>query len=224
MPFGMKGSDDKKDMIEYTSKKDLEDNFIHHWKNPEKYAAFKFNDETFPNASGFYALRPYYQKLKICAKETQDYAIEYSWYDKQWKLIRNPFCESIVENLSLGDNTIASLLSGEEFSYVNNVDEDISAFKTFKDVVSKNKRAGEKIKELQQEIKSLRIGNDDLLKTNDKLNNQLIDESKELKTLKTNYQMIEEEKILAFLKRAETVEENENLQQQLKKQKDENNI
>jgi len=214
------------DMITYTSKKDLEKNFIAHWKNPEKYVAFKFNDETFPYASGFYVLRPYYQKLKICTGEIDDYAIEYSSYDKKWTLIRNPFYDPIVENLELTDNTIATLLEGEEFSHLHNHEEDILAFKTFEDVISKNKRAGKEIKKLkteieikQEEIESLKKNYEDLMTKNDVLNNRLIRGKDMFKSLKKDCETMKEEKKLGFLKRAETLDENEDLRQELDKQK-----
>jgi len=188
-------------------------------KNPQKYVTFELNNKLFPEATGFYELLPYYQKLKVLDTEKTDFAIQYSPYEKQWQLIKNPFGDPFSQNLD--PTTVATLLIDEKISEPC----DIKAYATLQNLKSKVEKRGVqnkdlkiKVAKMENEIHDLKIQNQNFkfqieknegfekkliksVETNKKLRNHILEQNeigeKEKKEQKIEFEnSMEEIKIL----------------------------
>merc|ERR1711900_151594 len=121
---------------------------------------FELNDKLYPTATGFYELRPYYQKLNVL--DEKEFAIQYCPYEKQWVLIKDPFGDAFSEKLDLEPKIVAKIFQGESFS---NSSGDIYAFNTFKDMHSHVIELGKQHEQLKINIQKLEAEIRDLVPT-----------------------------------------------------------
>merc|ERR1711964_57669 len=136
------------------------------------------NDKLHKEATGFYELRPYYQKMGPL-NEKANYAIQWCTYRKEWQLIKiNP-----LGDFPLNDKktNIAPLLKGEKFSQPTNVD--IKAYNTFENLKSVVKTFQNDNNELNQKIFQLQLENARLNEEKNLAKEKMISSRKENKSL-----------------------------------------
>jgi hypothetical protein len=145
--------------------KQLKNDFIGLWKNPQKYVEFQLNAERTlqPDAGGLYELRPYYQKINPLGEKT-NYAIQYCGFESKWQLVEANQI-GLFPSLDNERSTIATLLEGEHYPRPTKCD--IKAYTTYeqmklavKEVGENNKELKIKIIEMENEITLLQTGNE----------------------------------------------------------------
>jgi len=138
------------------SLKELQNDFIGLWKNPQKYVEFQLNAEgtSQPDAGGLYELRPYYEKVNALGEKT-NYAIQWCAFETKWKLVEANQI-GLFPSLDNELSTIATLLEGEQFSRPTKAD--IKAYTTYEQMKSTVNTVGIKNKELK--IKIIKIENE----------------------------------------------------------------
>jgi len=132
------------------SMKELQNDFIGLWKNPQKYVVFQLNAENTsqPDAGGLYELRPYYQKINALEEKT-NYAIQYCGFENKWQLVEANQI-GLFPSLDNELSTIATLLEGDQFSKPTKAD--IKAYTTYKQMKFTVNTVGIKNTELKLKI------------------------------------------------------------------------
>jgi len=135
------------------SLKQLQNDFIGLWKNPQKYVEFQLNAQqtSRPDAGGLYELLPYYQKINPLGEKT-NYAIQYCAFDNKWELVEANQI-GLFPSLDNELSTIATLLEGDQFSRPTKTD--IKAYTTYEQMKSVVNTVGVKNKELQMKINEM---------------------------------------------------------------------
>jgi len=137
------------------SMKELQNDFIGLWKNPQKYVEFQLNaeDTSQPDAGGLYELRPYYQKINALGEKT-NYAIQWCAFENKWQLVEANQI-GLIPSLDNELSTIATLLEGDHFSRPTKAD--IKAYTTYEQMKSAVNTVGIKNKELKIKIIEMEI-------------------------------------------------------------------
>jgi len=182
--------EDNKTTTKNYSVKQLQNDFIGLWKNPQKYVEFQLNaDKTSqPDAGGLYELLPYYQKINPLGKKT-NYAIQWCDFENKWQLIEvNPL--GLFASLNNEVSTIATLLEGDHFSKPTKAD--IKAYTTYEQMKSVVKTLGEQNKELKMKI--IKMENEAALvqTENEKLKTSVREKNEKLKKFKVYAQKANE--------------------------------
>jgi len=150
LPYAM---EENKHETKIYSLKQLQNDFIGLWKNPQKYVEFQLNAQqtSRPDAGGLYELLPYYQKINPLGEKT-NYAIQYCAFDNKWELVEANQI-GLFPSLDNELSTIATLLEGDQFSRPTKTD--IKAYTTYEQMKSVVNTVGVKNKELQMKINEM---------------------------------------------------------------------